>query len=186
MDKVDTSSSPLFNPSLLPNLKPDTKKTRSKGEGRLNRHSRFAEILDNFGPVRDLGPLTELEPSEEALTELMDAVHSAGSDLKERPFRDEILRYKKAVRNFIHYVVENSYELKEIQGVKKKVIIGGETRWNSKVHHQVQVVDKKLEELAAAILSNQLSLLDRVSKIDEITGLLVDLTISGDIKERDD
>ena len=187
MDKVDISSSSFFNPSLLPNLKPETKRTRAKGDNRLNRRSLFTEILENAGPVRDLGPLREMAPSDEALTELMDAVYSAGSDLKERPFHDEILRYKKAVRNFIHYVVENGYELKEIQGAKKKVVLSsGETKWNSKIHHQVQVVDKKLEELAAALLSNQLSQLERVSKIDEITGLLVDLTISGEIKERDD
>lgn len=186
MDKVDLSSSSIFNPSLLQNLKPEAKKARGKGEVRPVRRSLFADMLENSEPMRDLGPLKEVEPSEEALTELMDAVHSAGSDLKERPFQDEILRYKKAVRNFIHYVVENSYDLREVKGAKKKAIVGGETRWSDKIYYQVQVVDKKLEELAAAILSDQLSLLQRVSKIDEITGLLVDLTISGGIKERND
>ena len=50
---------------------------------------------------------------------------------------------------------------------------------------QIQVIDGKLEELAAAILSGQASQLQRVSKIDEIRGLLVDLTVAGTIRGSD-
>ena len=123
----------------------------------------------------ELGPLRELVPSEEALTELMDAVHSAGSDLIERPFADEILSYKKAVRNFVNYVVENAYTVE---------LISFRRRGEPRAHIQVKVIDQKLEELAAAILSGQSNQLERVSRLDEITGLLVDLTITGMIKER--
>ena len=182
MDKVDFSGTSLFNAPLQPNLKPGTKKTKARGNLRGSGKTLFSEILENFTPA-ELGPITEFQPSEEALTELLDAVHSAGSDLKERPFSEEILRYKKAVRNFIHYVVENGYELEKIRGVKKKTAIRGETEV---IYLQVKVIDRKLEELAAAILSGQAEQMERVSKIDEITGLLVDLTVTGVIKERDD
>ena len=190
MDKVDPSSASILNIPFHQGMKgggnvrgQDTKKT---GKGELRRsQAKFSEILENFAPAADLGPVREIPPSEEALTELMDAVHSAGSDLKERPFPGEILKYKKAVRDFIHYVVKNGYEIEKIQGVKKRVQIRGETEWKSQIFHQVKVIDQKLEELAAAILSNQASQLERVSKLDEITGLLVDLTVTGVIKERD-
>ena len=197
MDKVDPSAASLLNIPFHQGLKPgtpggirgrgssDTKKA-GKGELQGSRKTGFSEILDNFSPVGELGPIRELAPSEEALTELMDAVHSAGSDLKDRPFPDEILRYKKAVRNFVHYVVENGYELQQVQGMKKKVKLHGEADWKATVYYQVRVIDQKLEELAAAILSGQASQLERVSKLDEITGLLVDLTVTGVIKERDD
>ena len=178
MDKVDFSAASLLNTPLHPDLKLGTKKTKAKGEPRGARKTLFSEVLDNFAPA-ELGPLRELAPSEEALTELMDAVHSAGSDLKERPFSDEILRYKKAVRNFIHYVVENSLGIEKFQTKRRELR-------KLKPHVQIQVIDRKLEELAAAILSGQASQLERVSKIDEITGLLVDLTVTGVIKERDD
>ena len=188
MDKVDTSSS-FFNPAVLQNLKqgttaPGSKKTKRNNEPGYIRQSPFSEILENAWGLYDLGPLRELAPSEEALTELKDALQSAGSDLKERPFADEILKYKKAVRNFIHYVVENSYEIDKNHGIKRKIMVRGEVKWNETVYHQVRVVDQKLDELAAAILSGQASALERVSKIDEITGLLIDLTITGDIRER--
>ena len=189
MDKVDTSASSFFNPALLQNLKqgataPGSKKTKGKGESRTTGQSPFSEMLENSWALYDLGPLRELPPSEEALTELTDALRSAGSDLKERPFADEILAYKKAVRNFIHHVLEYGYETEKTHGIKKKIIVRGEAKWNEMAYHQVRVVDRKLEELAAAILSGQASVLERVSKIDEITGLLVDLTITGTIKER--
>ena len=182
MDRVDPSTSSLLS-LLQPGLKQgraETKKTRGKGDLHLRGKAFFSELLENSAQAAgDLGPLRELAPSEEALTELMDAVHSAGSDLKDRPFSDEILRYKKAVRNFMHYVVENGYAVEKIQTRRRELR-------NLKPHFQIQVIDRKLEELAAAILSGQATQLERVSKIDEITGLLVDLTISGVIKERDD
>ena len=161
----------------------DAKRAR-EGSG-LNRKSIFSELMENSAAAAGgLGPLYEVEPSEEALTELMDAVHSTGSDLKDRPFPGEILQYKRAVRNFMHYIVENGYEIHKLQGIKKKTLIRGETEWKATVYHQVRVVDQKLEELAAAILSGQANQLERVAKMEEISGLLVDLTITGAIRER--
>jgi uncharacterized protein YaaR (DUF327 family) len=40
---------------------------------------------------------------------------------------------------------------------------------------QVQVIDEKLEQLAAGILANQKNQLALLAKIEEINGLLVDL-----------
>ena len=194
MDKVDPSAASLLNIPFNQGLNPaglrqgrDTKKARGKEQLRQSRKTLFSEILENsVQPTADLGPLKELAPSEEALTELMDTVHSAGNALKEKPFPDEILSFKKAVRNFIHYVIENGYEIQKVKGLKKKTVIRGETEWKDVVYHQVRIIDQKLEELAAAILSGQTDQLLRVSKLDEITGLLVDLTVTGMIKERDE
>ena len=186
MDKVDFTTASLVNPFVPNTLKPGTKKTKAKAETEDSRKTLFSKLLlDASPPSGELGPLREIPPSEEALTELMDAVHSAGSDLIDRPFPEEILRYKKAVRNFIHYVIENCYEIHTVQGPKRKVIVRGETVWkDGKIHHNINVIDQKLEELAAAILSGQTNQLERVSKLDEIKGLLVDLTITGVITER--
>ena len=179
MDKVDFSLTSLINPALQ--KKSGAKKAETYLKGR--RKGFFTEMLEGSARGADeLGPLLKMPPSEEALTKLMDAVHSTGSDLIDRPFHDEILQYKKAVRNFVNYVVANGYEILKIQGAKMK-----ESEWKpNKIHYQIQIVDQKLEELAAVILSSQSSQLQRVSKIDEIKGLLVDLTITGKIKERND
>jgi len=178
MDKVDFNISSLLNPSTHPGLKAESKKTRSKGGISGSGRTLFSRVLEKAAQdAGELGPIRELEPSEEALTELMDAVHSAGSDLIDKPFNEEILRYKRAVRDFVNYVVDNAFSVEKFQTRR---------RGKTKIHVQVQIIDKKLEELAAAILSGQASQLERVSKIDEIKGLLVDLTISGMIRERDE
>jgi len=177
MDKIDFNISSMLNAASQPGLKAETKKARSKG-GVSGGRTLFSRMLESAASeAGELGPLKNIEPSEEALTELMDAVHSAGSDLIERPFHDEILRYKRAVRDFVNYVVDNAFAVEKLQTRRKGKI---------KIHVQVQIIDKKLEELAAAILSGQANQLMRVSKIDEIKGLLVDLTISGVIRERDE
>ena len=183
MDKIDTGTAALLNPSLLAGLKQDTKKLQNK-KINVNSRSIFSELMEASNA--ELGPLREFPPSEEVLTMLMDAVHVSGSDLLERPFHDEIINYKKAVREFLNYVVKNGYEIEKIQGIKKRVVLRGEAEWKSTVFHQVKIIDQKLEELAAAILSGQSTQLERVSKMEIITGLLVDLTITGVIKERDD
>jgi uncharacterized protein YaaR (DUF327 family) len=180
MDKVDFSASSLLNAPLLPGMRQDTKKTRAKGEAKKSGKTFFSELLEKSGG--ELGPLKELAPSEEALTELMDEVHNTGSDLIDRPFHDEIIRYKQAVRNFIHYVVENGYTVEKTKSLVQNPQV---RRRETKIHVQIRVIDHKLEELAAAILSGQVTQLERLSKIDEIKGLLVDLTITGAIRERD-
>lgn len=187
MDKLDFSAASLLTPLQSDALRQGAKKTRAGSELKGKSKTRFSEILADSTPqAAELGPLRELAPSEEALEELLDAVHSAGSDLLDRPFHDEILRYKRAVRDFIHYVVENGYEIVKLTGIKKKIAVRGETEWKPLAYQQVRVIDQKLEELAAAILSGQTNQLERVSKIDEIRGLLVDLTITGVIRVRDE
>jgi uncharacterized protein YaaR (DUF327 family) len=178
MDKVDFPSSALINPSLHPGLKPGPKKTKAKSDS--TKKTIFSKLLENsVFQTGELGPLSDIIPSEEALAELMDAVHSAGSDLIDRPYHDEILKYKKAVRNFIHYVVDNAFTVEKSQTRRRELK-------NLHPHVQIQIIDRKLEELAAAILSGQTTQLERVSKLDELKGLLVDFTISGVIKERND
>jgi len=185
MDKLDPSAISALIPSFQPGLKLETKKT--KDGIKSGRKTLFSRILeDSAPPTGELGPLRELAPSEEALTELMDAVHSAGSDLIDRPFHDEILNYKKAVRDFINYVVKNGFTVEKSKGLASQLNPKLRRRGETKVHVQIQVIDRKLEELAAAILSGQTSQLERVSKLDEIRGLLIDFTISGAIRERDE
>ena len=173
MDKVDFAAPSLPGATLERSSKKETKRTKAKS----GRRTFFSDILDSLTTQRELGPLREFSPSDEALTTLMDAVHSAGNELRDKPFQKEILEYKRAVRNFINYVVENAFQIEKTQTRR----LG-----RQKIYSQIHVIDRKLEELAAAILSGQTSQLERVSKLDEIKGLLVDLTITGVIKERDE
>jgi uncharacterized protein YaaR (DUF327 family) len=119
--------------------------------------------------------------SEDALVRLMDGVHEAGDALRDKPFLDELLRYKSAVRLFMSYVVENSFDLQVGEGLPAsqkagfKGLRGSPESKERKSFPQVKVVDEKLERLAAGIMTGQLKELELLAGIEEINGLLVDM-----------
>jgi len=112
---------------------------------------------------------------------LMDDVRSTGDALKSRPLPEEIMRYKQAVRNFINYVVQNSYKLEHDDGILNKLKPQFKGRRNTPDaenrtgYTKIQVIDKKLEDLAAMLLSGQKKQMEIVSRLEEIRGLLIDL-----------
>jgi uncharacterized protein YaaR (DUF327 family) len=162
VDKIDIPGGDMFNPAAYA-ARTETQKPKGKGV----KKSSFSRLLERQ-EVREaeMSALPDSPPSEEALQELLDDVHSAGDALRLRPLAEEIKRYKQAVRQFLHYVVENGYSVKT-----ESYLFNHEKR--RKV--QIEVVDQKLEQLAAGILSGQLGQVAILARLDEITGLLVDL-----------
>jgi uncharacterized protein YaaR (DUF327 family) len=182
MAKVDTADIPSFymNPAAYSQVKGDGKKTKGLRQGGKTEFSRLFEELR--GKTADeLGPLRDLPVSEETVNFLMDEVRSAGDVLRSRPFSDEIIRYKQAVRNFMHYVVENSFALDHESGIPKFLKPGyrgprGTPEAMSQLRYtKIQVIDKKLEDMAAMLLASQMPQLELASRLEEIQGLLVDL-----------
>ena len=171
-----------MTPAPYNRLKDDKK----PGNVKRGEKTRFSGIFDsiktkNAGDFGPLGPLPEMQASEETLNLLMDEVRSAGDTLRDRPFPDEILRYKKAVRNFMHYVVENGYNIDHETGIPKFLKPGyrgprGTPEAMSQLRYtKIQVLDKKLEDLAANLLSGQVKQLELAARLEEIKGLLIDL-----------
>jgi uncharacterized protein YaaR (DUF327 family) len=160
MAKVDFPD--YLNPALYTQLKPDTKKT--KEGAKTGKTRRFAAILDEK-LLEEPGEAPQ-ETGEMDLQRLLDGVHSAGDTLKARPYPAEIKRYKQAVRDFIRYIVDNTFDTEEQQsgGLFKR------KKWTL-----VTVVDRKLEQLAAGILSGQHSQMEILFRVDEIAGILVDI-----------
>jgi uncharacterized protein YaaR (DUF327 family) len=185
MDKVDLTNNPaaFLNSALYGGVKPEAKKAGKKTGSRESKGVNFSDVLERsvVDSLGSLGPLSDITPSEEAVQELLDAVRSTGDDLKQRPLPDEIIRYKKAVRNFLHYVVQNGYAVEEHEGIPNAQKPGYKgSLWEpaakkAKAFRVVQVVDRNLEQLAAGILAGQVSQLELLAKLEEITGLLVDM-----------
>lgn len=168
-----------MNPGAYGQVK-DEKKPKGLHRG---GKTEFSRLYDNLrGKTADeLGPLRNLPASDEAVNVLMDEVRDAGDRLKNRPFGDEIIRYKQAVRNFINYVVQNCYSKEEEEGILNKFKPSfkgrrGTPEATERKHYvKIQVIDKKLEDLAAMLLSSQMRQMELVSRLEEIKGLLVDL-----------
>lgn len=169
-----------MNPAVYTPVKEEAKKSKGVKRSGATEFSRlFEEIRGKT--AGELGPLSNLPVSEETLNFLMDEVRSTGDTLRTRPFPDEIMRYKQAVRNFMHYVVQNSYALNHETGIPKflkpgyKGPRGTPDAMKQLSYTKIEVIDKKLEDLAAILLSSQASQLELASRLEEIKGLLIDL-----------
>jgi len=171
-----------MNPSAYTHVKDDSKKTKVSKTGNVGKTG-FSRMLDEIRgkTAGDIGPLQDLPVSEETVNLLVDEVRSTGDALRERPFPDEILRYKQAVRNFIHYIVENVYSKSTeagIPGFLKPGYKGPRGTIESRkqiAYTKIQVIDTKLEELAKRLLTSQMPQLEIASRLEEIKGLLIDL-----------
>ncbi|WP_461247517.1 YaaR family protein [Treponema sp. R6D11] len=179
MAKVDgTDTSFYMNPAAYTQVKEEKKTKASKTE-----KSAFSTLFDTLRgkTAEEIGPLKDLPTSDDSLNILMDEVRNAGDLLKSRPYPDEILLYKQAVRNFINYVVQNAYSLERDEGIPNFLKPGFKGKRGTpeamevKMHTKIQVIDKKLEDLAAMLLSGQRQQMQLVSRLEEIRGLLVDL-----------
>jgi uncharacterized protein YaaR (DUF327 family) len=186
MAKVDfppDSAGNFADPAIYANqtIRPRTAGKRGSERAARAGKSGKATFSSVFERARseELGPPEELPVSQETVNRLLDDVRSAGDTLRDRPFPQEILAYKRAVRNFIHYVVDNGYEVEEREGVPNYLKPGGgRGRPDSQERHRyhtIQVVDQRLEDLAAMLVKGQLSQIALLSRLEEIRGLLVDL-----------
>jgi uncharacterized protein YaaR (DUF327 family) len=184
MAKVDfpDPASAFLNPAAYARAQEEAKNSRDKAV-RRGQKVEFSSILEQKEgeALEELGAFQDIPPSREAAEKLLDLVRSAGDDLQNRPFPQEILHYKQAVRDFIHYVVENGLAVDEQVGIPKylrpgyKGSRGSPDSKERTVRHTIQVVDRELEEMASRLLSDQLPRLELLARLEEITGLLVDL-----------
>ncbi|MDR2758823.1 MAG: YaaR family protein [Spirochaetaceae bacterium] len=177
MAKIPGGSVPLATPAPYSPVQGEAKKTKEKIRTGQIRPSRFTSLLEAANEPAEVPE--EYSPSDEAIQELLDEVHSSGDSLKKRPFPEEMKRYKRAIRNFLHYIVENGFGVERQKGIPNSQKSGfkgpRESAKDCKPYAVVQVVDRKLEQLAAGILAGQVTQLEILAKVDEITGLLVNL-----------
>lgn len=152
------------------------KKDNEKSKSGKTAGVAFGKVLGNAAEkkpsaseVLGPGPLPDLNGSE-TVEGLLDDVHEAGDALKRDPVFGPLNGYKKAVRRFLRYVLENSIEVEETLGIRNP------STMQQKKYVMIRVVNERLENLAAHVLKNQADQLDILRRIDEIHGMLVDLT----------
>jgi len=182
---VETDVQSIYmNPSAYTHVKDEGKKNKVSKTNLPNvGKTGFSRIFDEIRgkTAEGIGPLQELPVSEETVNLLVDEVRSAGDALRNRPFPDEILRYKQAVRKFIHYIVENVYSKSTEAGIPSFLKPGykgprGTLESRKQVAYtKIQVIDTKLEELAKRLLTSQMPQMEIASRLEEIKGLLIDL-----------
>ena len=172
-------SSPLFNPAAYGEASAETRKTKTGTQGKAGKNKKPEDSKNNFVSFFEkamLGKTKTLPASEDSIHELLDEIHNTGDLLSKRPFPPEIAAYKEAVRNFVNYVVENSYDTEvQTSRIKIRKLSDGAEIQERKPYTLIKVIDSKLEGMASAILRGQINQLEILAKLDEIKGLLVDL-----------
>jgi uncharacterized protein YaaR (DUF327 family) len=108
------------------------------------------------------------EESDAEAAELLDSVFEAGDRLKHQTDIASLRAYKEAVRRFLSVIVRRSIDIEQQQS--------GASVEKRKRYALIRIIDEKLERLAAGMVSNQRNQLELLAKIDEINGLIVDLT----------
>ena len=152
-----------FGPSYVPRRKEEEKKVgKGRGAFRAALGEAVGEARFKEGASSAAGEFSQAQ-----LEELLDGVHEAGDKLKENPSVDLVQAYKKAVRDFVHYVVERSYSVEEKSS--------GRNILKRNIYFRVSIIDESLERLGAEILRNQRDNLEILRRVDEINGMLVDL-----------
>ncbi|MDR1363050.1 MAG: DUF327 family protein, partial [Spirochaetaceae bacterium] len=121
---------------------------------------------------------------EDELPALLDSVHEAGDALSKRPFPNEIKQYRLTIQKFLRYVLDTAFNVKEDVGIPNSLKAGfnsaryrrdPELRKARNKYSTVQIIDQKLDSLAASIMTGQLKQIRLLESIEEINGLLVDL-----------
>ncbi|MBU3849163.1 MAG: YaaR family protein, partial [Candidatus Treponema excrementipullorum] len=92
------------------------------------------------------------------------------SDLVKTEFSlESFSNYRKAVSNLMKFIVHTNYEVK--MNIRRRP----SRRFKTEKFYLIDIVDKKIDKLAADILENHLETLQVLVRIDEINGLVVDL-----------
>ncbi len=104
---------------------------------------------------------------DEGLEELLDEVNESGERLRESQSLENIRGFRDAVRRFLAFVMKRALDVSEH--------VSGSNILKRKKFTLIEVIDRRLEGLAAAVLAGQADQMEILRRIDEIKGLIVDL-----------
>jgi len=157
MDKIDTFTNQL---AFFKSSKKKKDEKIKPGSGK------FSKTVESIFKNQTAGDEETSVPDN--LEAMLDDICTIGEQLKRNPTFDNIKSYKKSIKNFMQYVIANMVNTEEH--------LSGANIRKRKRFTLINIIDEKLESLMIEILKNQSQQLNILSKIDEINGLLVDLT----------
>ena len=157
-------------------IEPDgffTRRDRAREKRKVTEGKRpkraFFSLVDTQVPETDAGrPLADGELSLDEVHELLDEIHQEGDRLVAEPTPQRAKVYRDLVRRFMRGLVPGAYDVEEHQS--------GGNILKRKRFTLVRQIDQKLERLVAGILQSQGRQLDILERLEEIHGMLVDLT----------
>ena len=137
-------------------------KTREKLLGRAG-----APLSQVTGSERFASLLQHKLQVEQSLEEQLLAIDEQANRLASMRTMEELVRYRERVKVFLQTVLQSALAVETVQVQERRRI---------RQYHLVQQVDELLLTLAAEVLSKELPRLAILSRLDEIRGLLVNLS----------
>lgn len=115
-----------------------------------------------------LASAIEDEELQEKLKNLMDRIDDQGKKIAEHMDIRDMKQYRSLVKEFVNEVVNRSHKFSRENFLDR--------RGRHRVYGMVKRVDKNLDDLATALVADEKDHLDILGRVDEIRGLLLDIT----------
>lgn len=104
------------------------------------------------------------EHTQQQLKKMLQDVQNTGKKLKNNANDTLIQEYKKLIKEYLTYVLQNFYRIKHDHSVNYQTV---QTR--------VVVINQEVEALTLNLLQEEKDNFDLIATIDRITGLLIDI-----------
>ena len=130
-----------------------------------------APFFDNLieatreAPTAD-SPSVSLDTS--SLEAMLDGIHALGEELVKRRTMQALRAYREAIKRFLRQVVGDGLGIKEQES--------GSSILTRKRYTMVTVINDNLERLVHGLMQSQEAQFTLLERVEEIQGLLVDLT----------
>jgi uncharacterized protein YaaR (DUF327 family) len=128
----------------------------------------FGSIFQREVEEPAFDPNSRDDVSSEEIEQLLDSIHELGDELLQKGTFTAVQNYREAVKSFVRRTVSQTLNVEEHTS-------GGNVL-NRKRFSIVQVIDQKLDRLVQGMLQSQSSQMELMSRVEEIHGLLVDLS----------
>lgn len=128
-----------------------------KVTGRKEIQETFKSKLENI----------QQENIREELKILYDKIESQSAKLKDKLFIDDLIEYKKLVKEFLNVSVKNSHVFYKENSLDR--------RGRHRVYSLVKRVDNELDELTKDFLDIENNRIRILKRLDDIKGLLLDI-----------
>lgn len=143
------------------------KKTEAKKTEKSKFKKKITSALSSSSEIDETREYEEFD--EEEIESLLNNIKDAGNILSDYPSMKNITNYKQHIKEFLNIVVKNSFELEKKQGAYNVM------QQSRKEYTIINIIDKKLAELAEEIRKGEQSNIRILASVNEINGLIIDL-----------
>lgn len=133
---------------------------QKKGALAMAKEASRTEFLDKFEKIKS-------EKVKEELQQIFDKITVQSDKIGEKIYLNDLIEYKKLVREFLDVAVKNSHQFMNENFLDRC--------GRHRVYSTVKKVDRELDGITTDFINNQLDHVGLLKKMDDIKGILLDI-----------